>query len=726
MLLPLGGALFASCASEIPRATLAEGCSINSDCDAPLVCAFKRCHNQCAASRDCPNGERCIQSDRPYRVCQQGDEQACAYNSECHQGQICGIDGQCRDRCLGDVDCIPGQVCVSGSCADTTELVDGGLTPSTDSGAPPDGQHCAYNSDCPQPLVCRGERCAKECILDVDCPQGTRCEGNLCMLPLPDGGPPDAEPDAPVDASTDGPPGYLEPCNLPSDCPPPLHCGFGGKCVFECNEDIDCALPGTCCVKHVCSIGPACTAGAGGGGAGGSGAGGGGVGGGLGVPCSANFDCDDGKFCNGPERCEAGHCAPALDTPCNSHSACIADFCAEGPPAVCSHQVQAGIDVDGDGHLSLGCVGGDDCNDADNTVYGGAKELCDNKDNDCDFKIDDYTTAPVGPTYAVGETFNAFGGYPARIESIGASGQWLALGTNINDTSLVAGKRFDANGNAEIEKSDLLPWFFFFNAVSSGTSVLALGQDNLSSQGVASVVHADLTKTDPVILSDSPVFNAHGAWTGGGWIVALSLGNTARYARITPGGAIDGLVFPVPTTVLGTILSNSFTYGVPSAGNAAVAYQLENGAIEIAVLNPNDGTPQTLIPLPWMGSPARYVIKGTPKGYSAFWDDGGVTKAAMFEIVGGQVIETIVTFPVWVAATAMTSDGAGLAFSILINAQPHYAYWRGGPQDPVEIVPMFVPGSAAHPAITYSSGRLTISYLDNAETLLSWRRAGCP
>ncbi|MEO7329057.1 MAG: hypothetical protein ABI193_10790, partial [Minicystis sp.] len=346
--------------------------------------------------------------------------------------------------------------------------------------------------------------------------------------------------------------------------------------------------------------------------------------------------------------------------------------------------------------------------------------------NDCDGKIDDYTTAPTGPTYEVGGTFTSFGGYPPQIESIGAAGQWLTLGTNVNDTSFIAGKRLDANGNVELSQDNVVPWSFFFDEISSGTAVLALGHEYLTGHGVAAVVNNDLTVKPPVILSASPLYNAHGAWTGSRWVVAFSLGSMASYARISPQGALDGQVLPVPTTVLGAVLFGSPTYGVSSGGNAALAYQLEDGAIELAVLNPNDGTPQTLFALPWMDHPVRYVITGTPNGYGAFWDENSQTKAALFQIVAGQVIKTIVTFPLWTPATAATPYGAGLAFSITIGGQPYYAYWRGGAQDPVEMVPMFIPGSALYPGITSSGGKLTISYLDNVGSLLSFRRAGCP
>lgn len=52
-----------------------------------------------------------------------------------------------------------------------------------------------------------------------------------------------------------------------------------------------------------------------------------------------------------------------------------AAFCANGD----------GGDQDGDGY----CKGSEDCDDNDTTVYNGAPELCDGKDNDCDGKIDD-------------------------------------------------------------------------------------------------------------------------------------------------------------------------------------------------------------------------------------------------------------------------------------------------------------------------------------------------
>src|SRR4051812_33946083 len=105
LVLVVSGLLLASACSdsEHPKtATLAAGCAINTDCESPLVCAFQRCHSACETSRDCDPGQRCMASDRPFHVCQLAEEQQCAYNSQCPEGQVCGKDGQCRDQCASD------------------------------------------------------------------------------------------------------------------------------------------------------------------------------------------------------------------------------------------------------------------------------------------------------------------------------------------------------------------------------------------------------------------------------------------------------------------------------------------------------------------------------------------------------------------------------------------------------------------------------------------------
>ena len=166
---------------------LGEGCLINSDCNDPLVCAFRRCHQQCNDNRDCPADQRCVEAERPVRVCLLPDEQHCRYNSECAGELVCGVDGACRNQCAADRDCVPEQRCVSGTCAADAELVDGGLVAL--SSGPVSGQPCSFTTDCPEPQVCIDHACRLQCLGDEDCnpytcdPVTHRCISELECTP---------------------------------------------------------------------------------------------------------------------------------------------------------------------------------------------------------------------------------------------------------------------------------------------------------------------------------------------------------------------------------------------------------------------------------------------------------------------------------------------------------------------------------------------------------------
>jgi hypothetical protein len=227
--------------SHAPAARLAAVCTINSDCTAPLVCAFQRCHTACESSRDCDPGQRCVASDRPFHVCQLDDESQCKTNSNCPQGQICGVDSQCRDACVTSRDCIKGQVCVAATCADPDELsAQGTLTGAEpDSGAAASGLPCSFNSDCPSSLLCKGGICAPECRSTVDCSPGLACDNSRCVVPLAC-----SLGDADQDPRAGGP------CLYSSQCPAPLAC-VHGYCACECLGASDCA-PGFACVSNRC------------------------------------------------------------------------------------------------------------------------------------------------------------------------------------------------------------------------------------------------------------------------------------------------------------------------------------------------------------------------------------------------------------------------------------------------------------------------------------------
>jgi hypothetical protein len=106
---------------KIRAAELAQGCSINSDCRDPLVCAFERCHVACNEDRDCPDDLRCVLgSGDGVNVCQLPDEVDCDGDKDCPGDQVCGVDEECRDQCDRDGDCVDGQICAaSKECAST-------------------------------------------------------------------------------------------------------------------------------------------------------------------------------------------------------------------------------------------------------------------------------------------------------------------------------------------------------------------------------------------------------------------------------------------------------------------------------------------------------------------------------------------------------------------------------------------------------------------------------
>lgn len=125
--------------------------------------------------------------------------------------------------------------------------------------------------------------------------------------------------------------------------------------------------------------------------------------------CNEDVDCDDGSVCNGTESCntEEHVCVAGQAITCDDGSACTQNLC-DGVTG-CYYRK---IDSDGDGQAAT-ALGecGTDCDDHDDTVYVGAGELCDGKDNDCNGKVDETAT-----TWYVDCDGDGFA--PAKAESI--------------------------------------------------------------------------------------------------------------------------------------------------------------------------------------------------------------------------------------------------------------------------------------------------------------------
>lgn len=143
----LGGA--ASCSSNTPAAVaVGTGCTLNSDCDNPLVCIYQTCHQECASDRDCnqPVGSFCIFQNGS-GVCLTPAEQTCADSGTCKvTGTSCNSsDGQCHQNCSPTSGCATGDVCatvtVSGQpgsvCFETGSVPEGGVL--VEAGGPTEG-----------------------------------------------------------------------------------------------------------------------------------------------------------------------------------------------------------------------------------------------------------------------------------------------------------------------------------------------------------------------------------------------------------------------------------------------------------------------------------------------------------------------------------------------------------------------------------------------------------
>src|SRR5688500_15100271 len=132
-------------------------------------------------------------------------------------------------------------------------------------------------------------------------------------------------------------------------------------------------------------------------------------GGGL---CLEDIECDDGAFCNGPERCTGAGCRPG-EAPCAGACDEALNTCGEvckpaleacnGSDDDCDDGVDEELplstfyaDADGDMHGDMAmaveacgpgegrAAAGDDCDDTMASVFPGAPETCNGIDDDCD------------------------------------------------------------------------------------------------------------------------------------------------------------------------------------------------------------------------------------------------------------------------------------------------------------------------------------------------------
>lgn len=122
--------------------------------------------------------------------------------------------------------------------------------------------------------------------------------------------------------------------------------------------------------------------------------------------CTSDAQCDNGRFCDGAERCEAGFCVRGSPPVCDDRDPCTGDRCDEDARACATEPLTR--DRDGDGHRGvepgLPAVCGDDCDDANERIFPGAREVCNAVDDNCNGAVDEGTTlAPSGVDVPISE-----------------------------------------------------------------------------------------------------------------------------------------------------------------------------------------------------------------------------------------------------------------------------------------------------------------------------------
>lgn len=142
--------------------------------------------------------------------------------------------------------------------------------------------------------------------------------------------------------------------------------GGTGACTsaLQCDDGIACTID--VCVKGVCSH--------------------------YAGPNEGGTACPSGQYCEVGKGCVQG-IACANDAQCEERfggDACKAHIACDPVVAICTFRT---LDRDNDGRVPLVC-GGDDCNDADNSIHGMHPEICDGKDNDCNGIVDDGAICP--------------------------------------------------------------------------------------------------------------------------------------------------------------------------------------------------------------------------------------------------------------------------------------------------------------------------------------------
>jgi hypothetical protein len=314
-------------------------------CDDGISCTDDRCSEGLGCT-NVPNDDRC------------GPGQRCTPGVGCTT-TICTSDAECSDGLA----CNGFDVCVMGTCQSfMPPFCDDGIDCTLDACVEPSG-FCTSVPD------------------DGRCPPGNRCDamvgciGGMCRSPA----------DCDDFAFCNG----MEQCAPDGTCFPgrPPTCDDGIACTVDtCSEFaggcVSTPDSSRCPMGQVCRV-DGMTRGC------------------VTLGCTSDFDCDDGSFCNGNERCIASatgrRCVPGSAISCDDMLDCTIDRCLDVVGG-CVNEPRSAVEVCGNG-VDDECDFAIDCADSECRGAPGCPPVCiptemvertcnDTRDNDCDGSTD--------------------------------------------------------------------------------------------------------------------------------------------------------------------------------------------------------------------------------------------------------------------------------------------------------------------------------------------------